>query len=135
MKLHWLRYCVQVGWQVSQERGWRNVQPILRYRAVVSNDSHLFALLEGLVPDKLTLNTATREQIFTKCREVSVILTCSLGYTVCPEDVNEYGQTLLHVFTSCPQCKTLLTRTGGYGNDSLALLNRHNRLSACLFYD
>jgi hypothetical protein len=100
MKLYRLQYCVQLGWQVAQDRGWRNVQPILRYRAVVPDDSLVFALLKNTRREFSgwkSRGLISRETVKRKIYTVLSTLRRSFGNGASPTDVNESGDTIFHV--------------------------------------
>jgi hypothetical protein len=91
--------CIQAGWQSSRSGGWTTIAPILRYRAVVSSDSGAFKILNDArkVIRKMQHHEVTQENLNNILSTTSFALQKSFRDNARPNDVDEFGNGIMHV--------------------------------------
>jgi hypothetical protein len=100
MYTRFVGFCVQAGWRKSREGGWNTIAPVLRYCAVVSDDSPAFKLLAE------TTKTVTRlgyrkppaAELSNLLKTTNFELKRSFGENASPTDLDKNGRSIFMVF-------------------------------------
>ncbi|KAH5495961.1 hypothetical protein HBI31_104330 [Parastagonospora nodorum] len=110
-----LQACIQVGWESSRTKGWNTIAPMLRYTAVVSQDTGAFKIFNDAERSLLALRfrePKDGERMTQILSETAMALQATLGKDFSPLDIDEHGNSILHavltliyvsIIRSCPQ--------------------------------
>jgi hypothetical protein len=110
-----LRVYIQVGWGSSRTKGWNTIAPMLRYTAVVSRDTGAFKIFGDATRSVLALSPRepkNRERTTQILSETAMTLQATLGKDFSLSDIDEYGNSILHVHSFAKLSKTLLIKAG-----------------------
>jgi hypothetical protein len=107
MYTRFVGFCVQAGWRKSKEGGWKTpIAPVLRYCAVVSDDSPVFKLLAETTKTvrRLWYRKPSSAELSNILKTTSFELQRSFGENASPTDLDKNGQSVfMVVYLSAPK--------------------------------
>jgi hypothetical protein len=101
MYTRFVGFCVQAGWRKSKEGGWKTpIAPVLRYCAVVSDDSPAFKLLAETTKTvrELGYQKTPSAELSNILKTTGFELKCSFGKNASPTDLDKNGRSIFMVF-------------------------------------
>jgi hypothetical protein len=99
-------FCVQAGWRNSRGGGWNTIAPVLRYRAVVSDDSPAFKTLRYAIDKARALRSHSKHALANLSTASNILATTSIslqrsfGKNASPSDLDRNGNGIFSVL--CP---------------------------------
>jgi hypothetical protein len=97
MYTRFVDFCVQAGWRKSKEGGWNTIAPVLRYCAVVSNDSPVFKLLAETTKTVEAMQNPPSAELSNLLKTTSLELQRSFGANASPTDLDKNGRSIFVV--------------------------------------
>jgi hypothetical protein len=100
MYTRFVGFCVQAGWRKSKEGGWNTIAPVLRYCAVVSDDSPAFKLLAETTWTIMRLmwrEKPTSAELSNILKTTRFELQRSFGENASPTDLDKNGNNVFMV--------------------------------------
>jgi hypothetical protein len=98
MYTRFVGFCVQAGWRKSKEGGWKTpIAPVLRYCAVVSDDSPVFKLLAETTKTVKAMRNPLSAELSNILKTTGFELQRSFGENASPTDLDKNGNGIFMV--------------------------------------